>query len=110
MNIELFFFLLKKHTDTLIGQTKSKPQETLEFKLYTQMEIFSLSPPITISEEGKWLIAVTNFEAMNFVFLTPDGKDSFWIIIRGHWNSESAGKTIDELKRISELRSQNDVE
>ena len=34
------FFLTKKHTDTLIEQTKTKPQETLEFKMSKQMQIF----------------------------------------------------------------------
>ena len=32
MNNELLL-LIKKHTDTLIQQTKTKPQEALEFKL-----------------------------------------------------------------------------
>ena len=31
MNNE-FLLLIKKHTDTLIEQTKTKPQETLEYK------------------------------------------------------------------------------
>ena len=39
MNIELLL-LNKKHTDTLIEQTKTKCQETLEFKLNKQLEIF----------------------------------------------------------------------
>ena len=30
--------LIKKHTDTLIEQTKTKPQETLEFKMNKQMQ------------------------------------------------------------------------
>ena len=32
--------LIKKHTDTLIQQTKTKPQETLDFKMNKQMQIF----------------------------------------------------------------------
>ena len=55
----------KKHTDTMIEKRKTKPQETLEFK----MQIFSFSPPTNLVEEGKWLIAVTSFEATNSVFL-----------------------------------------
>ena len=51
----------KKHTATLIEQTKTKPQETLEFKMDNQMEVFSFSPPISLSEGGKWLLAVTSF-------------------------------------------------
>ena len=41
MNNELFL-LLKKHTDILNEQTKSKPQETVEFKMNKQMETFRL--------------------------------------------------------------------
>ena len=54
MNNELLL-LTKKHTDTLIEQTKSGPQETLEVKLNKQLKTFSFSPPINLSEEGKWL-------------------------------------------------------
>ena len=43
----------KKHTDTLIEQTKTKEQETLENKLNKQMETFSFNSPINLFEEGK---------------------------------------------------------
>ena len=36
--------LIKKHTDTLIEQTKTKPQETLEFKMNKQTQIFRSIP------------------------------------------------------------------
>ena len=39
MNNEVLV-LTKKYTDTLIEQTKTKPQETLEFKLNKQKETF----------------------------------------------------------------------
>ena len=52
MNNDLLH-LFKKHTDTLIEQTKTKPQETLEIKMNKQMQTFSLSPPINLVEEGK---------------------------------------------------------
>ena len=51
--------LLKKHTDTLVEQTKIKPQETFEYKMNKQMETFSFNPPINLSDEGKNLLAVT---------------------------------------------------
>ena len=37
MNTELLL-LIKKHTDPLIEQTKTKLQETLEFKMNKQMQ------------------------------------------------------------------------
>ena len=39
MNNEVLL-LIKKHISTLIEQTKTKPQETLHFKLNEQMETF----------------------------------------------------------------------
>ena len=67
MNNE-FLLLIKKHTDTLIEQTKTKPQETLEFKMIKQMQTFSFNPPIHLFEEGKWLLAVSSFECNKFCF------------------------------------------
>ena len=43
MNKELLL-LLQKHTDTLIEQTKTKPQGTPEFKMNKQMRTFSFNP------------------------------------------------------------------
>ena len=34
---------IKKHTDTLITQTKTKPQETLEYKINQQTKSFLLT-------------------------------------------------------------------
>ena len=49
MNNELLL-LIKKHTDALIEQTRTKPQETLEFKMNKQMQTFSFNPPINLIE------------------------------------------------------------
>ena len=53
--------LLKQHTDTVIEQTETEAQETLDCRMYEQMETFSFSPTINLIEEGKWLLAVTFF-------------------------------------------------
>ena len=42
--------LIKKRTETLIEQTKTKTQETLEFKMNMQMETFSFPPPLNLVE------------------------------------------------------------
>ena len=104
MNNELLL-LIKKHTDTLIEQTKTKPQETLEFKMNKQMQTFSFNPPINLVEEGKWLLAVSSFECTNSVFNITNENNSFSIIIPGHYKTESAEETIDELNKLLELRS-----
>ena len=104
MNNELLL-LIKKHTDTLIEQTKTKPQETLEFKMNKQRQTFSFNPPINLLEEGKWLLAVSSFECTNSVFNITDENNSFSIIIPGHYQNESDEKTIDDLNRLLELKS-----
>ena len=76
MNNELLL-LIKKHTDTLIEQTKTKPQETLEFKKNKQRQTFSFLPPINLIEEGKWLLAVSSFECTNSVSNITDDKTRF---------------------------------
>ena len=109
MNNELLL-LIKKHTDTLIEQTKTKPQETLEFKMNKQRQTFSFNSPINLVEEGKWLLAVSSFECTNSLFNITNENNSFSIIIPGHYQNESDQKTIDELKKLLELRSENGIE
>ena len=109
MNNELLI-LIQKHTDTLIEQTQTKPQETLEFKMNKQMQTFSFNPPINLLEEGRWLLGVSSFECTNSVFNITNENNSFSIIVPGHYETESAEKTIKELNNLLELRSQNGIE
>ena len=104
MNNELLL-LIKKHTDTLIQQTKTKPQETLEFKMNKQMQTFSFNPPINLVEEGKWLLAVSSLECTNSVFNITTENNSFSIIITGHYKTEFAEKVINGLNDLYELKS-----
>ena len=104
MNNELLL-LIKKHTDALIEQTKTKPQETLEFIMNKQMQTFSFNTPINLVEESKWLLAVSSFECTNSVFVITNENNSFLITIPGHWEAKSAEKTIDEINKLLGLRS-----
>ena len=104
MNNELLL-LIKKHTDTLIEQTKTKPQETLEFKMNKQMQTFSFNPPINLFEEGKWLIAVSLFNCTNSVYNITNENNSFSIIIPGHYETELTEQIIDDLNKLLELKS-----
>ena len=71
------------------------------------MEIFSFSPPLYLSEEGKWLSAVTSFKATNSVFIITDGNNSFSITTPGHWFSRGDAETNYRLQRLVKLRSEN---
>ena len=104
MNNELLL-LIKKHTDTLIEQTKTKPQETLEFKMNKQMQTFSFNPPINLIEEDKWLLAVSSIECTNSVFNITNENNSFSIIIPGHYQNKTDEETINNLNKILELKS-----
>ena len=86
MNNELLLSI-KKHTDTLIEQTKTKPQQTLEFKMNKQTQTFSFNPPINLFEEGKWLLGVKSFECTNSVFNITNKNNSFSIIIISHYQN-----------------------
>ena len=104
MNNELLL-LIKKHTDTLIENTRTRPQETLEFKMNKQRQTFSFNPPINLIEEDKWLLAVSSFECTNSVFNITDDNNSSSIIIPGHYETEFAEKIIDDLNKLLELKS-----
>ena len=104
MNNELLL-LNKKHTDTLIEQTKTKPQEALEFKMNKQRQTFSFNPPINTLEEGKCLLGVSSFECTNSVFNITNENNSFSIILPSHYQTEFAEKIINDLNKLLELKS-----
>ena len=64
------------------------------------MQTFSFNPPIHLVEEGKWLLAVSSFECTISVFNETNENNSFSITMPGHWETKSAGKTIDELNKL----------
>ena len=97
--------LRKKHTDTLIEQTKTKPQGTLEFKMIRSRQRFLFNPPINLVEEGKWLLGVNSLECTNSVLNINNEKNSFSIIIAGHYENKFDEKTINELNKMLELKS-----
>ena len=104
--------LIKKHSDTLIEQRETKPQETLEYKMNKQWEVFSFNPVIDLIEEGKLLLAVTSFEATNSLFNITDEKNSFSNTIPGRCRilNYLEDGVIDKLKKLLKLRSQNDIQ
>ena len=67
MNSELLL-LIRKHTDTSIEQTKTKPQETLEYKRNKQLETFFLFTTNELCQRGKMVISSTRFWGNQFCF------------------------------------------
>ena len=74
------------------------------------MEAFSFNPPINLSVEGKWLIAVTTFEATNSVINMSNGDKSYSISTPSFWNPKGVEETINKRENYSDFRSQNDIE
>ena len=63
---EEFLLSITKNCETLIEQTHTKPQETLEFKMVKPRETFHFKPPIQI--KGDWMIGLTDLEVYNSIF------------------------------------------
>ena len=104
MNFEMLV-LIRKRTGTLKEQTKTKPQETLDFRMNKQLQIFSFNPPIDLVEEGKWLLAFRSFECINSVFNITNENNSFSIVIQGHYQTELAEKMVIDLNNLLEPNS-----
>ena len=94
----------------MIEQTRTKPPETLEFKMDKHMQTFSFNPPINFVEEGKWLPTVSSFECTNFVFTITHENNSFFISTPGQWKCEDSEEPINELNESLELSSQIGIE
>ena len=78
--------------------------------MFRSKQTFSFNPPTNLVEEGKWLERVTFFECPNFVFNITDENNSFSINILRRWNSKLAERTICELHKVSDLKSQNNID
>ena len=110
--INELMLLIKKHIDTLNEQMRTRPQETLEFKMNKQMQTFTFSTLINLFEEEEWAISVNFFETTNSAFNITAKNNSFSISIPGHWripNNLEDG-IIEKLKNLLKQRSQNDIE
>ena len=70
-----------------------------------QIQTFSINPRINLVEEGKWLLAVTNFEATSSVFNITSENNSLSISIPGHWNSQEGEELINKLNKILKLKT-----
>ena len=104
MNNELLL-LIKKHTDTLSEQTKTKSQETLELVINKQTQTYSLNHPMDLSEVDKWLLAETFFECTTSVFNITNENNSFSITIPGHCETEFRRKTFAKINELLYVRS-----
>ena len=69
------------------------------------MQTFSFNTAKNLVEEGRWLLGVSSFECTNSVFNKTSENISFSIITPGHYQTEFAEKTINDLINFLELKS-----
>ena len=66
---------ITKNCETLIKQTHTRPEETLEFKLNKSRETIQFNLPISI--EGSWMIGLISLEVYNSIFNITDENNNF---------------------------------
>ena len=66
---------MTKNCETLIEQTKTRPQETLEFKMTKTKETFHFNPTIQI--KGLWMLGLTDLEVYNSIFNITEENNKF---------------------------------
>ena len=75
------------------------------------MQTFLFNPPMNLSEEDKWILAVTSFEATNPSFNMNNENNTFSFTTAGYWNAKGGQKTISKVKKkLLDLREENDIE
>ena len=98
---------ITKNCETLIEQTHTKPQETLEFKVIKPREKFHFSPPIQVKEDST--IGLTDLEVYNSIFKITEQNNKFEI------NRDSSNKfgflelkdELEEILNISHIRQEH---
>ena len=88
-----------KNCETLIEQTHSKAEETLEFKLNKPREMFRFKPPNQI--KGDWMIGLTDLEVYISIFniTKENNKFDFYKFPDKKMGSVSYEKVRDEIER-----------
>ena len=66
---------ITKNFESLIEQTHTNSQETLEFKMTKPRETFYFKPPIQI--KGDWMIGLTDLEVYNSIFNITEENNKF---------------------------------
>ena len=95
---------ITKNCETLIQQTHTKPQETLEFKMTKPREKFHFKPPIQI--KGDWMIGLTDLEINNSIFIITEENNKFELY---KFPDEKAGGVTYEKVR-DEIEKDLDIE
>ena len=95
---------ITKNCETLIEQSQTKSQETLEFKMTKSKETFHFNPPIQVKED--WMIGLTDLEVYNSIFNITEENNKFELY---KFPDEKAGGVTYEKVR-DEIEKDLDIE
>ena len=95
---------ITKNCETLIEQTHTKSQETLEFKMTKSKETFHFNPPTQVKED--WMIGLTDLEVYNSIFNITEENNKFELY---KFPDEKAGGVTYEKVR-DEIEKDLDIE
>ena len=95
---------ITENCETLIQQTQTKSQETLEFKMVKPRETFHFKPPIQI--KGDWMIGLTDLEVYISIFNITEENNKFQLY---KFPDEKAGGVTYEKVR-DEIEKDLDIE
>ena len=66
---------ITKNCQTLIDQTHTKAQETLEFKMNRSKQTFHFNPPIQVKED--WMLGLRSLEVYNSIYNITEENNKF---------------------------------
>ena len=95
---------ITKNCETLIEQTHTKSQETIEFKTIKPRETFHFKPPIQI--QGDWMIGLTDLEVYNSIFNITEENNKFELY--KFPDEKSGGVTYEKVR--DEIENDLDIE
>ena len=101
---------IAKSNQEIVGNTQSKPQETLEFKMTKQKESFSFDVPLELPE--KWMMGVTSLEVYNTVYNITEKNNKLEILLTKQQLEEHRVDTdlVSTIKNLHEASDHNFIE
>ena len=85
---------ITKNFKTLIEQTHTKPEETLEFKMIRSKQKFHFNPPIQI--KGDWMLGLIDLEVYTSIFNITEENNKLQLYIFP--DEEAAGVTYEKVR------------
>ena len=93
---------INKDCETLIKQTFSRPQKTLEFKITKPRETFHFNPPTPI--EVSWILGLTSLEIYNSIFVTEHNiKFELYTNTFDDFSSDKVKNELEEILSIIDI-------